>query len=109
MLLAWFLIAENGAPPQGSPFLSPFTLILIMLAFFFFMVIMPNRQREKQRRAMVGALKRNDRIINSGGIIGVVESIKKEENEVTLKGGLHLTLSSIVQVIPQEEPNKETK
>lgn len=109
MLFAWFLAAENGAQPQGSFLQNPITLILIMLAFFFFMIIMPNRQRQKQLRAMIDSLKRNDRIINSGGIIGVVESIKKEENEVTLKGGLRLTLTSIVQVIPQEDANKESK
>jgi preprotein translocase subunit YajC len=57
---------------------------------------------------LVAALKKNDKIINSGGIIGVVESIKEKENEVVLRGGLRVTKSSIVQIVT-EDTTKEQK
>jgi len=52
--------------------------------------------------AMIQSVKENDKIINSGGIIGVVASIDKKEDEVVLRGGLRITKSSIVRVIKEE-------
>ena len=65
------------------------------------------KRQEKQRQALVSTLKKNDKIINSGGIIGIVESVKEKENEVVLKGGLRVTKASIVQVVTEEAPKEQ--
>lgn len=100
-----FLLAQ-AAPPTpsaGQPVWLMFaTWGLIGLAFYL-LVMVPSRRQEKQRKALIGALKRNDRILNSGGIIGIVESVKDQEDEVVLRGGLRITKSSIVKVYTDEE------
>jgi preprotein translocase subunit YajC len=112
MLFSLLLLAEEGqgqAAPSGSPFggiMIP--MLLIFLVWFYFLSIRPQRAQEKQRKALVAALKKNDRIINSGGIIGVVDSIKEKEDEVVLKGGIRILRSSIQRVIPPEEPANES-
>ena len=58
---------------------------------------------------MVSTLKKNDKIVNSGGIIGIVESVKEKENEVVLRGGLRITRASIVQVVSEEAPKEQGK
>ena len=85
--------------------LGPF---LIMGVLAFFLLVLPWRRQEKQRQALVSALKKNDKIINSGGIIGIVESVKDKENEVVLKGGLRVTKTSIVQIVA-DDSTKEQK
>ena len=65
------------------------------------------KRQEKQRQAMVSTLKKNDKVINSGGIIGIVESVKENENEVVLRGGLRITKASIVQVVTEEAPKEQ--
>jgi preprotein translocase subunit YajC len=75
-----------------------------MMLFLGYMLLMrPARAQEKQRKAMVEALKKNDKIINSGGIIGTVESVKDKEDEVVLRGGLRITKSSIVRVVTADD------
>lgn len=57
-------------------------LILAMVVFYA-IVISGNRKERKQREAMLAAIKKNDRAITRGGIIGSVVSVS--DNEVTLK------------------------
>ena len=78
--------------------------IVFVLLILYLMIIRPQRTQEKQRLDMVAKVKRNDKIVNSGGIIGIVDSVKDEE--VVLKGGLRITRSSIVRVV--DEGTKES-
>ena len=49
-------------------------LILIFVIFYFFL-IRPQQKKAKEHKLMVTNLKRGDRIVTSGGIIGTVERI----------------------------------
>ncbi len=53
-------------------------LILIFVIFYFFL-IRPQQKKVKDHKAMVEALKRGDKVITSGGIVGVVERIIDNE------------------------------
>ena len=101
-----FILAQGAQ--QQSPFESfmPFVPLLAILFIGYFLLWRPARRQEAERRAMVSAVKENDKIVNSGGIIGVVASIKDKEDEVVLKGGIRITKSSIVRVV-REESAKE--
>ena len=49
-------------------------LILIFVIFYFFL-IRPQQKKVKEHKAMVEALKRGDKVITSGGIVGTVERV----------------------------------
>ena len=49
-------------------------LILIFVIFYFFL-IRPQQKKVKDHKAMVENLKRGDKVVTSGGIIGTVERI----------------------------------
>ena len=49
-------------------------LILIFVIFYFFL-IRPQQKKVKEHKLMVENLKRGDKVITSGGIIGTVERI----------------------------------
>ena len=49
-------------------------LILIFVIFYFFL-IRPQQKKAKDHKIMVENLKRGDKVITSGGIIGVVERV----------------------------------
>ena len=110
MLYSWFLILaeETAQQPARAPGWLDFMPFVAIAALFYFLMIAPMKRQEKQRQALVSTLKKNDKIINSGGIIGIVESVKEKENEVVLKGGLRVTKASIVQVVT-EDAAKEQK
>jgi len=109
MLYSWLLILaeETAQQPTRAPGWLDFMPFVAIAALFYFLMIAPMKRQEKQRQALVSTLKRNDKIINSGGIIGIVESVKEKENEVVLKGGLRVTKASIVQVVTEEAPKEQ--
>ena len=59
-------------------------LILIFVIFYFFL-IRPQQKKVKEHKLMVSSLKRGDKVITSGGIVGTVERIiDNEKVEVSI-------------------------
>ena len=54
-------------------------LILIFVIFYFFL-IRPQQKKVKDNKLMLENLKRGDKVISSGGIIGTIERIIDAEN-----------------------------
>ena len=59
-------------------------LILIFVIFYFFL-IRPQQKKAKQHKLMVENLKRGDRVVTSGGIIGTIERVIDNENYIRNK------------------------
>jgi preprotein translocase subunit YajC len=76
--------APQGGQPEGVQGLigSLLPLILIFVVFYF-LLIRPQQKRAKEHRQMIENLKKGDKVITSGGIYGVVESVSN--NTVVLK------------------------
>ena len=53
-------------------------LILIFVIFYFFL-IRPQQKKVKEHKLMVEGLKRGDKVITTGGIVGTVERIIDNE------------------------------
>ena len=84
-------------------------LILIFVIFYFFL-IRPQQKKVKQHKAMVEALKRGDKVITSGGIVGTVERvIDNEKVEVKISENVNVEVvraSGIQGLINTTEPKK---
>ena len=102
------LLAENGAPPGGGGgssllvMLIPFLLIFVLFQFLF----NPRKQEQKRVAQLTQSLKKNDRVVTIGGIIGTVAQIWPEKGEVSIKvddnARLKMRLASIHEVIRDE-------
>ena len=53
-------------------------LILIFVIFYFFL-IRPQQKKVKEHKHMVENLKKGDKVITSGGIVGTVERVMENE------------------------------
>ncbi len=59
-------------------------LILIFVIFYFFL-IRPQQKKVKDHKLMVENLKRGDKVVTSGGIVGTIERIiDAEKAEVSI-------------------------
>tara|TARA_A100001015_G_scaffold93870_1_gene104404 strand:- start:177 stop:554 length:378 start_codon:yes stop_codon:yes gene_type:complete len=61
--------AAGGAGGFSLQGLLPFILIFII---FYFLLIRPQQKRVKQHKLMVESLKRGNKVLTAGGILGVV-------------------------------------
>ncbi len=67
-------------------------LILIFVIFYFFL-IRPQQKKVKDHKAMVEALKRGDKVVTSGGIVGIVERvIDNEKVEVKISENVNVEI-----------------
>jgi preprotein translocase subunit YajC len=100
--------AGAGGQPQGPPPLMQFLPIIAIFAIMYFLMILPMRRQKREQMNMLAALKKNDKVITSSGILGTVVALKEQEDEVTLKVDdtsntrIRMLKSSIVRVIPSE-------
>ena len=84
-------------------------LILIFVIFYFFL-IRPQQKKVKQHKSMVEALKRGDKVITSGGIVGTVERVidnEKVEVKISENVNVELVRSTWIQGLANiAEPKK---
>jgi len=62
---------------QGSSLVTMLPIVL-MIAVFYFLLILPNQRKQKKWQQMLGDLKAGDRVTTSGGIKGVILSVKDD-------------------------------
>ena len=84
-------------------------LILIFVIFYFFL-IRPQQKKAKEHKLMVEGLKRGDKIITTGGIVGTVERIiDNEKVEVNISENVNVEIvrsSGIQGLANTAEPKK---
>ena len=84
-------------------------LVLIFVIFYFFL-IRPQQKKVKDHKAMVEALKRGDKVITSGGIVGTVERvIDNEKVEVQIAENINVEIvraTGIQGLVNTQEPKK---
>ena len=83
---------------------------LVFILWFYFLLIRPQQRQEKARKALISAVKKNDKILTSAGIYGTVISIDTAADRVVVRvdddKGIKMVFSkaSVVQVLaPSEE------
>ena len=76
----------EGAPPQQGAFM--FVWLGLMVALFYFMLIRPQKRREKERQALLAAVKTGDRVLFGGGFLGVVANVKEKTLVIKIADGV---------------------
>ena len=61
--------------------LAPLVLIFVV---FYFLLIRPQQKRAKEHKEMLSKIRRNDRIVTNGGLIGKVAKVNDDRDELEL-------------------------
>ncbi len=106
------LFAQDPAQPgQVWTLLVPFVVIGLL---FYFIMIRPDRKKRDDVAKMQTNLKKNDKIVTIGGIVGVVVNAPQDGEEVTIRVDENSSaririLRSAISRIVTEEDRKEGK
>ena len=106
---AYAQAAAGGDTSSMLVQLAPLALIFVV---FYFFLIRPQQQKAKQQRAMLDAVRRGDRVVTAGGLIGTIAKVvNNEEVLVDLADNVRVRVvrSTISQVLAKTEPAKEAK
>lgn len=105
MIDAAYAQAPGGAAPSGpEQFLFTFAPLIAIAFIFYFLIIRPQQKKQKETERMLGAIKKGDRVLTSGGIYGTVVGTKEEVVVLKVADDVKMEFSrqSIVQVQARE-------
>src|SRR5204863_6486079 len=102
----------SPAYAQGTGLLDQSALIqflplILIFVVFYFLLIRPQQKKQKEHRAMIEALRRGDRIVTGGGILGTVNRVvSPEEIEVDIASNVRVRVlrSTITSVLAKPDP-----
>ena len=98
-------VFAQAAGGGGDVFMSLLPLVLIFVVFYF-LLIRPQQKRVKEHRAMVEALRRGDRVVTGGGLLGKVSKVLNDnEVQVEIAEGVKVRVqrSTITAVLSKTE------
>jgi preprotein translocase subunit YajC len=105
---AW---AQGSGGGSGDFLVQLFPLILIFVVFYF-LLIRPQQAKMRAQREMLGSVKRGDRVVTGGGIIGLVTKvISDNELQVELADGVRVRIvkQTITDIVARGESVRGAK
>ena len=98
--------AAGGAGGFSLQGLLPFVLIFII---FYFLLIRPQQKRVKQHKLMVESLKRGNKVLTAGGILGVVTKAVDGSETVSVEIASGVTVELARQMISEVRGEEKVK
>ena len=104
---------------------AQFLPLVLIFVVFYFLLIRPQQQRQKEQKQMLNTLKRGDRVVTGGGILGVVTRVPvatsedgkpapSSEIEVEIAPNIRVTvmrdtITSVLRPVAANDPKPPTK
>ncbi len=97
--------AQTAGAAEPSIFQMFLPLILIG-AVFYFLLIRPQQKKMKEHNAMLDAIRRGDRIVTGGGIVGTVARVNDKDLLVDISQDVRVTVmrGTVADVLSKTEP-----
>ena len=101
---------NNGGGQQPMGWL--WVMLIAIFVLYYFIVIRGQRRERERRQELLDSLKKNDRVVTIGGIIGTVASVSQDGREVTLKiddnARIKMLRSAIQGPLKEKEADEKT-
>ena len=107
--------APTGDPTGGGTAQSPWGSLmfpmLLVFAIFYFVMIGPERKARRKREAMLGALKKGDKVLTTGGMFASVAAIQDDVVTLQIDDGVRgrFNRSAIQTVLDSEGSGAKDK
>ena len=108
--MEFIISAANAQAAAGSfggfDIMSILPLILIFAVFYFFL-IRPQQKKAQQQKDLLSTLRRGDRIVTNGGLIGVISKVvSDQELQVEIAEGVRVRVARamVANLLSKTEP-----
>lgn len=83
--------------------LSNVMVMGVLIFLFYILLILPQQRRFKEHAKMLNALKKGDPVVTGGGLVGKVEKVIEENNEVVIDLGNNVKVTALRSSIQQKD------
>lgn len=77
--------AQDAAAGGTGAIVMQLLPLILIFAVFYFLLIRPQQKKMKDHREMLQALKRNDKVITGGGIVGTIAKVRDDSDEIEVE------------------------
>lgn len=106
---AYAASAAADASGGGMSTLINFAPIVLIVVVFYFILIRPQQQQQKTLRSRLSQIKRGDRVVTGGGIIGTVQRATEASTEVEVEIAPNVRVAVLRSTITTVLDGTETK
>ena len=85
--------------PASLASLMQYAPLVLIVIVFYFLLIRPQQKQQKQLKAKLGGLKRGDKVVTAGGIVGLVKKTAEGANEIDVEIAPNVTVSVVRSTI----------
>jgi preprotein translocase subunit YajC len=89
----------SGGILGGLGPVAQFLPLVLIFGVFYFLLIRPNQQQQKALKASLAQLKRGDRVVTGGGIVGTVQAVRDGSNEIEVEIAPNVRVSVVRETI----------
>jgi len=102
-----------GQPPQpgqpAPPVWTSLVPLVLLFVVFYFILIRPQSKRAKEQAQLLKSVKPGDKIVTTGGVIGVIITVK--EKSATIRSAdakMEITKSAIAEILERSGESSES-
>ncbi|HLP08105.1 MAG TPA: preprotein translocase subunit YajC [Opitutaceae bacterium] len=106
-------LAQASAPASapsgagGNPLINMLPFVLLIAAMWFLMIA-PQRKKQKEHAKMLSSIKSGDEVLTSGGIYGMVVTVKEDRFVVRIADGTKVELAKgFVQSVEKKSDSEK--
>ncbi|MFC1671828.1 preprotein translocase subunit YajC [Planctomycetota bacterium] len=108
-----FVLAAQGAGAGGGSWTNTMMLMIPLFVIMYVIMIRPQKIKDKERKAMLSKLTKNDRVVTIGGIHGTIANVKDKEIVLKVDESNNLKLrfarSAIARILTNQEESNENE
>jgi preprotein translocase subunit YajC len=100
-----------AAGPASLASLMQYAPLVLIVIVFYFLLIRPQQKQQKALKAKLGGLKRGDKVVTAGGIVGLVKKAADGSNEIDVEIAPNVTVSivrstvtTVLSAAPADKP-----
>ncbi|MDK3023891.1 preprotein translocase subunit YajC [Cupriavidus taiwanensis] len=95
--------AQTASAGGAAGGLMSFLPIILMFGVLWFIMIRPQMKRQKEAKAMLEALAKNDEVVTAGGILGRVTKVTDQYVSLEIAEGTEITVqkNAVTTVLPK--------
>ncbi|MCP5021952.1 MAG: preprotein translocase subunit YajC [bacterium] len=99
-----FLAFLEEVPAAPKAWDSPWLMIVLIGGLFWFLMIAPEKKIRKERSAMLAGLKKNDPVVTTGGMYGIITKVDEESVTLRIDKDVHVRMQrGAVAGLPNQE------
>jgi preprotein translocase subunit YajC len=114
MLISLAYAQDAATGSSATAGLLQFAPLVLIFGVFYVLLIRPQQQKQKEMKRMLAAIKRGDRVVTGGGILGTVQRVREGSNEVEVELAPNLrvtvlreTIASVVRPAAANDPKPQ--